>query len=151
MRECFPSCYLGSECCVLHSTTYTSCLRDYWLSRGARAETCLIGVWFLFLAGLLAKLPWSFELEESSALGARLDPDPSVTFTLAPTFPGCIDFKFGCTKYNCLGGTAKSNGRQVQTSEEVAIKLESIKSKHPQLLYESRSSMFTGRVAAPCA
>merc|ERR1711991_35444 len=29
-------------------------------------------------------------------------------------------------------------GTNVQTGEEVAIKLESIKSKHPQLLYESK-------------
>ena len=28
-------------------------------------------------------------------------------------------------------------GTNVQTNEEVAIKLESVKSKHPQLLYES--------------
>lgn len=29
-------------------------------------------------------------------------------------------------------------GTNISTSEEVAIKLESVKSKHPQLLYESK-------------
>jgi len=29
-------------------------------------------------------------------------------------------------------------GTNIQTNEEVAIKLESVKSKHPQLLYESK-------------
>jgi len=41
-------------------------------------------------------------------------------------------------------------GTNVQTSEEVAIKLESIKSKHPQLLYESKLyKILAGGVGVP--
>ncbi|CAE8719562.1 unnamed protein product, partial [Polarella glacialis] len=41
-------------------------------------------------------------------------------------------------------------GTNVQTSEEVGIKLESIKSKHPQLLYESKLyKILAGGVGVP--
>jgi len=41
-------------------------------------------------------------------------------------------------------------GTNVQTGEEVAIKLESIKSKHPQLLYESKLyKILAGGVGIP--
>eukprot|EP00930_Biecheleria_cincta_P024244 TRINITY_DN1736_c0_g1_i1.p1 TRINITY_DN1736_c0_g1~~TRINITY_DN1736_c0_g1_i1.p1 ORF type:complete len:102 (+),score=20.28 TRINITY_DN1736_c0_g1_i1:53-358(+) len=41
-------------------------------------------------------------------------------------------------------------GTNVQTAEEVAIKLESIKSKHPQLLYESKLyKILAGGVGVP--
>ncbi|KAF4723303.1 Casein kinase I isoform delta, partial [Perkinsus olseni] len=41
-------------------------------------------------------------------------------------------------------------GTNLQTGEEVAIKLESIKSKHPQLLYESKLyKILAGGVGIP--